>query len=101
MMQLGKLMNPMSGKIEKDLDGAQGTIDLLTMLRAKTEGNLSNDERSILDSSISSLQMNYVEEMRQSSAPTETDAAQPDGDAAQDEATAAQDEPASDDSATE
>jgi hypothetical protein len=66
MMQLGKLMNPMTGKIEKDLDGAKSTIDLLMMLRSKTEGNLSKDEGDILNSSLSSLQMNYVEEIKAS-----------------------------------
>ena len=75
MMQLGKLMNPMTGKIEKDLEGAKSTIDLLMMLRTKTEGNLSKDEHDILNSSISSLQMNYVEDIKEPG-PAEDEAGQ-------------------------
>ncbi len=62
MMQLGKIMNPMTQKIEKDLHAAQATIDMLCMLREKTKGNLSKSEEDILTNSISSLQMNYVDE---------------------------------------
>ena len=63
MMQLGKVMNPMTQKIEKDLIGAQATIDLLTALREKTKGNLNKAEEDILINSISTLQLNYVEEL--------------------------------------
>ena len=62
MMQLGKIMNPMTQKIEKDLNAAQATIDMLCMLRDKTKGNLSKSEEDILTNSISTLQMNYVDE---------------------------------------
>jgi hypothetical protein len=88
MMQLGKLMNPMTGKIEKDLDGAKSTIDLLMMLRSKTEGNLSKDEGDILNSSISSLQMNYVEEIKASGQAKEEAAEEAGEQAADDEAPA-------------
>jgi len=63
MMQLGKVMNPMTKTIEKDLPGVQGTIELLTMLREKTRNNLSKAEADVLGSAISSLQLNYVDEM--------------------------------------
>ena len=65
MMQLGKVINPMTQKIEKDLIGAQATIDLLTALLEKTKGNLSKSEEDILTSSISSLQLNYVDEIEE------------------------------------
>ncbi|MDI6774639.1 MAG: DUF1844 domain-containing protein [Verrucomicrobiota bacterium] len=64
MQQLGKLVNPLSHKAEVDLDGAQMTIDLLAMLQAKTQGNLSSDEARMLAGVLSSLQMNYVETAR-------------------------------------
>lgn len=63
MMQLGKVMNPMTQKIEKDLDGAQGTINLLTALREKTKGNLGKVEEDLLTNSISTLQLNYIDEL--------------------------------------
>jgi hypothetical protein len=90
MMQMGKLMNPMTGKIEKDLDGAKSTIDLLMMVRAKTEGNLSKEENDILNSSISSLQMNYVEEMKESGQAESQDEQKPGEPTAEDESPASE-----------
>lgn len=63
MFQLGKIINPISGKIEKDLAGARATIDLLRMLEAKTKGNLSDKERNTLADALSNMQMNYIDEM--------------------------------------
>ena len=62
MMQLGKLANPVTGTIEKELDGAQVTIDMLDMLKEKTKGNSSEDEVRFLDQVIADLKLNYVEE---------------------------------------
>ena len=61
MQQLGKLVSPASGQAEVDLEGAQVTIDMLTMLKAKTKGNLGKDEERLLGDLLASLQMNYVE----------------------------------------
>ncbi len=63
MMQLGKMINPMTQKIEKDMQGARATIGLLVMLREKTHRNLSKTEEDVLASGISSLQLNYVDEL--------------------------------------
>ena len=62
MMQLGKLANPVTGTIEKELDGAQVTIDMLDMLKEKTKGNSSEEEVRFLDQVIADLKLNYVEE---------------------------------------
>ena len=59
-MQLGKIKNPMTDKIENDLDAASLTIDMLGMLKEKTKGNISDDETKILDQSINELRMNYI-----------------------------------------
>jgi hypothetical protein len=61
MQQLGKLAHPATGKCEISLEGAQFTVDLLEMLRAKTAGNLDRDEKRLLDDTLASLQLNYVE----------------------------------------
>ena len=63
IQQLGKVMNPVTGNIHRDLLGAQSTIEILKMMKKKTEGNLSEKEKSVLDSSLSNLQINYVEEL--------------------------------------
>lgn len=61
MQQMGKLVNPMTQKTEVNLEGAQVTIDLLTMIQTKTRGNLEADEEKMLKDLLSSLQLNYVE----------------------------------------
>ena len=59
-MQLGKIKNPMTDKIESDLEAASLTIDMLGMLKEKTKGNVGDDETKILDQSVNELRMNYV-----------------------------------------
>ena len=59
-MQLGKIKNPMTDKIETDLDAASLTIDMLGMLKEKTKGNVGDDETKILDQSVNELRMNYI-----------------------------------------
>lgn len=61
MQQLGKLVNPATRQAEIDLESAQTSIDILTMLAAKTKGNLDNEEARMLKEAISTLQVNYVE----------------------------------------
>jgi hypothetical protein len=62
MSQLGKIKNPMTDKVERDLAGAQGTIDLLDMLKEKTKGNLSPEEDGFLTNMLKELKLNYVDE---------------------------------------
>jgi hypothetical protein len=61
MQQLGKIVNPLNNKTEVNLEAAQVTIDMLTMIKNKTEGNLDQDESKMLSDILASLQMNYVE----------------------------------------
>jgi len=65
MMQLGKIMNPVTNKVETELEGAQVTIDMLDMLKAKSKGNLSDDESKFIDQVIADLKLNFVEEKNQ------------------------------------
>lgn len=60
-MALGLAPNPMDGKIEKNADMARFNIDLLRMLRDKTAGNLSPEEKKFLESMISDLQLKFVQ----------------------------------------
>ena len=59
-MQLGKIKNPISDKIETNLEAASLTIDMLSMLIEKTKGIISDEEVIILEQSINELRMNYV-----------------------------------------
>ena len=62
MQQMGKITNPMTGKTERNLDQARFSIDVIDMLRSKTRGNLSSELEKLLDSTLTNLRMNYVEE---------------------------------------
>lgn len=64
MQHLGKVVNPLTGKIERDLQAAQGTIDILRMLKEKTKGNLADREQRTLDALISAAQLNYLDEVK-------------------------------------
>lgn len=63
LQQMGKLKDPMLDKLERNLQSAQFSIDLLDMLKEKTKGNLSSDEQRYLDNVIAQLKLNYVDEI--------------------------------------
>jgi len=62
--QMGKIKNPITDKIEKDLNQARFSIDMLEMFKQKTQGNLSEPEEQFLKKVISELQLNYVAEVQ-------------------------------------
>jgi hypothetical protein len=59
-MALGKQMNPVTGKLEVNLDLARDSIDTLLMLKEKTKGNLTEAEKTFLENSMQDLELNYV-----------------------------------------
>lgn len=61
--QMGKLMSPADGQINRDLVMAKGTIDILEMLSHKTQGNLSSEEKRLLEHVLYELRLNYVDEL--------------------------------------
>jgi len=65
MQHMGKTLNPMTQKIEKNMVAAQSTIDMLDMLEAKTQGNLSETEAKLMTHVLSELKMNYVETLNE------------------------------------
>jgi hypothetical protein len=75
MQQMGKIANPFTGKVERDLDAARGTIDVLAMFQKKTQGNLSDRESRVLTGLITELQLNYVEEGKREPAAEEKEPA--------------------------
>lgn len=64
MIALGKVMNPATGKAEKNLPAARLFIDTLEMLERKTAGNLNGDETKLLKATLTDLRMMYVEEVQ-------------------------------------
>lgn len=58
--QLGLVSNPETGEIHKDIKAARRLVDMLTVLKDKTEGNLSEQEQQVMDNLISELQLACV-----------------------------------------
>jgi uncharacterized protein YeeX (DUF496 family) len=71
MQQLGKLKNPLTDALERNLEAAQNSIDLLDMLKEKTRGNLSAEESRLLSQVIQELKLNYVDEAAKPEPPAE------------------------------
>lgn len=64
MVALGKLMNPVTGKIDRNLEAARNTIDTLAAIESRTQGRLENDEQRVLTQVLTDLRMNYLDEVR-------------------------------------
>ncbi|HET8866405.1 MAG TPA: DUF1844 domain-containing protein [Gracilimonas sp.] len=64
MMGLGKIQNPATQEIEKDLSSAKYAIDTLAMLKKYTKGNLSGEAGGYLEQTLTNLRMNYAEEAK-------------------------------------
>jgi hypothetical protein len=60
MTHLGEGPQPQSGDAEVNLPLARQTIDLIALLKEKTQGNLDDDEKSLIDTLLTELRTNYV-----------------------------------------
>jgi hypothetical protein len=61
MQQLGKIAHPLTGEVEVNLDGARESIDIVDMIESKTRGNLTSEEKRLIDHILYQLRMNYVD----------------------------------------
>ena len=66
-ISLGKVKNPVSDTMERNLDQATYYIDLLDMLQTKMKGNLSEWEEQYIIHSLSELKLNFIDEQKKSS----------------------------------
>jgi len=64
MQHMGKITNPLTGKIDRNLEQAKVTVDMLEMLKEKTTGNLVKDEEKLINETLATLQLNYVDEAK-------------------------------------
>ena len=62
LMALGRVPNPITGKSLRNLETARHFIDTLGMLELKTAGNLTADERRLLEEMQHQLRIMYVAE---------------------------------------
>jgi hypothetical protein len=63
MQQMGKVPNPFTNEIERDLAQARLSIDMLEMLEERTAGNLTGEETRFLKHVLTELRLNYVAEV--------------------------------------
>lgn len=68
MMGMGKIQNPATQEMEKDLSSAKYAIDTLGMLKNYTSGNLSDEASSYLEQTLTNLRLNYAEESKKAKA---------------------------------
>ena len=61
-IQFGDVADPASGeKAAPNLEGAKQMIDILTLLDQKTRGNLTAEERQVLEQVLYELRLRFVE----------------------------------------
>jgi len=69
-ISLGKVKNPVSDILERNLEQATYYIDLLDMLQTKMKGNLSEWEEQYIIHSLSELKLNFIDEQKKGSEET-------------------------------
>ena len=61
-IHFGDLPDPMTGqRMPQNLDGAAQMIEILALLEEKTRGNLTAEERQVLEQILYELRMRFVE----------------------------------------
>jgi hypothetical protein len=64
LLHLGEISDPLTGKLEKDVELAKQMIDIIGVLKEKTRGNLDDEETKLVDDILFSLHMKYVEAVK-------------------------------------
>jgi hypothetical protein len=62
MYHFGDFPDPVTKEARRNLPAAKQTIDILSILKMKTEGNLDEDEKQLLDDILYELRMRFVKE---------------------------------------
>ncbi len=60
LIHLGEIPDPHSMKRELNIPAAKNTITILEILAEKTEGNLSEEEKKLLNDMIYNIRIKYV-----------------------------------------
>ena len=61
LMQLGQLAPPPGVDLAVDREAARQTIDIISMLQKKTQGNLDKDEQRLVNEIVHSLRLQFVQ----------------------------------------
>jgi hypothetical protein len=60
-IHIGLAPDPATQKIEKNLELARQNIELLSLLKTKTKGNLTEDENGLLENLLTEVRLRFVE----------------------------------------
>lgn len=61
LVHMGQVPDPATGRPHVDLEQARFTIDMLSMIRDKTEGNRTEEESAVLEEILAALRMGFVQ----------------------------------------
>ena len=61
LLHLGEIPDPQSGEKKKDLALAKQSVDIISMLKEKTKGNLTEEEEKLLEHLLYDLRMRFVQ----------------------------------------
>jgi hypothetical protein len=64
LFHLGEIADPETGQKKEDLPLAKHAIDTIAMLKEKTEGNLTEEEKKFVDSILTDLRWRYVKAVK-------------------------------------
>jgi len=60
LLHLGEIADPQSGEKKKDLALAKQSIDIISLLKDKTKGNLTQEEEKLLEHLLYDLRIRFV-----------------------------------------
>ena len=63
MYHFGDFPDPVTKESQRNLPAAKQTIDILSILKTKTEGNLDEQEKQMMDGILYELRMRFIKEM--------------------------------------
>ena len=64
LIQLGDMADPVTGTMDRNLTAAKQTIDIIDILKEKTEGNLSEEESKLLENASAELKWKYLDTVK-------------------------------------
>lgn len=60
LLHIGEITDPQTGEKREDLPLAKHSIDIISMLKEKTRGNLDKEEQKFIDNILTDLRLRYV-----------------------------------------
>jgi hypothetical protein len=64
LIQLGDMADPITGAMDPNITSAKQTIDIIDIIREKTEGNLSDEEDKLLENASAELKWKYLDAVK-------------------------------------